>query len=824
MSTQASESEISKAVLDFAAEGTYPDSEGIVAADVPLSALSKELELITQARYQVETEISSLSRDNNFDIDDWISQAKQLHADLERSRLTAREIVKQHENTKPLQLNVQDAAAKVGLVETEIVFNQAVTDTLEEVQGICQQLDATRTLYQEGQITTAIDNLEAIEHAISLDSCFKNTNVRGILSETVSALRHEIVECLRSRWHKYLDLDHKQGRLTISGDILEETKSALDRMGELTAVIEDFRKNLFLAIIDPILLPSSDGYSHGVQVEHSSIVVDQQPTPASVSVVLNRILETLSFVRRSLPERILDSFSESFIPAISSNLISHWLSMAIPTELGGLNDFEATLNCILQFAKSIESLGWHGQEELVSWANQAPRLWLTRRRVDSLDQVRKVLSASRGESRQVKRVEKKQVSEADEVLLDNSTTDDWDAGWDDEKEDEPQKNADEDVSAWGLDDDDDDAGDKKATKSNTAASADDDEAGDAWGWAEDDEEHEAAEEKAQPKNADLAQPSKTKEAGNHANPKEITLREHYTITDVPDSVLQIIQQQISDSEAISTSQSNTLVSSSGAGLLALPTLILAMFKATAPSFYGIKLNAGQMYLYNDSMYLAEQVRQIANDKQLTRLQGDIGALERFGKLAYSKEMQTQRTIVTDLLDGAQGFSQCSEQPFLGECENAVSATVDRVRDVYKEWQPILSHSALLQAIGSLVSTVTDKIIIDIVDLGDISESQSQRLVSFCNQLSKLEELFQPEASDDTETVPMTAVYVRNWLKFQYLINILESSLADIKFLWTEGELSLEFSSEEVIDLIEALFAESDYRRKAIADIKRASRG
>ena len=66
---------------------------------------------------------------------------------------------------------------------------------------------------------------------------------------------------------------------------------------------------------------------------------------------------------------------------------------------------------------------------------------------------------------------------------------------------------------------------------------------------------------------------------------------------------------------------------------------------------------------------------------------------------------------------------------------------------------------------------------------------------------------------------MTAVYVRNWLRFQYLVNILESSLADIKFLWLEGELRLEFSPDEVIDLIKALFAESDYRRKAIAEIR-----
>lgn len=271
------------------------------------------------------------------------------------------------------------------------------------------------------------------------------------------------------------------------------------------------------------------------------------------------------------------------------------------------------------------------------------------------------------------------------------------------------------------------------------------------------------------------------------------------------------------------SHDHTRIISSPAGLLALPTLILAMFKATAPSFYSLKFNAGQMYLYNDSLYLVEQLRTMVEEHKLSRLSSDLDALEKFGKLAYSKEMQTQRTIVTDLLDGAQGFSQCSEQPFLGECENAICATVDRIRDVYKEWQPILSHSALLQSIGSLVASVINKIIIDIEDLGDISEAQSQRLVSFCNQVSQLEDLFMP-ASAEAERVPITAVYVRNWLKFQYLINILESSLADIKFLWTEGELRLEFSADEVVDLIEALFAESDYRRKAIADIRRQSRG
>lgn len=249
-----------------------------------------------------------------------------------------------------------------------------------------------------------------------------------------------------------------------------------------------------------------------------------------------------------------------------------------------------------------------------------------------------------------------------------------------------------------------------------------------------------------------------------------------------------------------------------------------MFKATSSTFYSLKLTSGQMYLYNDSLYLADEIRKLVEEHELSRLQPDVEALEKFGKLAYSKEMQTQRTIVTDLLDGTQGFGQCSEQPFQADCENSVSATVDRIRDVYKEWQPILSHSALLQSVGSLLSTVINKVVIDIEDLGDISEDQSRQLVSFCNQLSKLEDLFIPETHGDAEALPVTAIYVPSWLRFQYMINILESSLADIKFLWLEGELGLEFSAEEVIDLIEALFAESDYRRRAISDIRKAPRG
>ncbi|PYH93754.1 hypothetical protein BO71DRAFT_380908 [Aspergillus ellipticus CBS 707.79] len=827
MSGKASEQDISQSVLDFVTDGSYPDSELIVASEFPVSILSKELELISKAREQVEAEINFLSRENNFDADGWILQAKQLHADIERSRVTAREIVEQHEKTNPLQLRVEDASAKVDLIETEIAFNQAVASALKEVQGLCGQLDDGRAALGEGRIMPAIEVLEATKEAVKQNSHFANTNVLDILLDNISGLRKDIIEAVQNRWNMLLRIDKTEGKMVVSestGNSLEETIAALIQLELFSSTRDKFQRDLMTRVLDPILLPAVTGYSHGLRISESSICLEPQSSETSVSELLDRIVSVLGFLRQYLPSSITDSFSDVFIPTLSSKIIESWLSPAIPTELEGLGQFEKILDHVLKFTKDIETLSWHGQEALVSWVNQAPRLWLARRRVDSLDQVRKILAASQGFTQQVERIEVEKVSESDGALLENATSDDWDAGWEEENEHGSKekrvetKDDEEDVSAWGLEDDD-----TEDHNTEVKQAAEDDDEGDAWGWGDEDEEQPT--DNSESKVEVATKPVNGKGATPHASPREVILKEKYTITDIPNSILSVIRQQVKDSETTSQpTHAHSRVVSSGTGLLALPTLILAMFKATASTFYGLKLQSGQMYLYNDSLYLADQVRNIVEEHQLTRLHPDTEALEKFGKFAYSKEMQTQRTIVTDLLDGAQGFSQCSEQPFLGECENAIGATVDRIRDVFKEWQPILSHSALLQSIGSLVSTVISKMMIEIEDLGDISEPQSQRLVSFCNQVTQLEDLFIPEALDNTERSPMTAVYVRNWLKFQYLINILESSLADIKFLWLEGELGLEFSPEEVVDLVEALFAESDYRRKAIAGIRRASRG
>ena len=232
-----------------------------------------------------------------------------------------------------------------------------------------------------------------------------------------------------------------------------------------------------------------------------------------------------------------------------------------------------------------------------------------------------------------------------------------------------------------------------------------------------------------------------------------------------------------------------------------------------------------MLLYNDSLWVSEQFQNIACMSEVPRLRTDLDAkaLEDFGKVAYSKELEAHRTVLSDLMDGAQGFTDCTEPPHSHECDNAITSTVDRLRYLDSEWRPVLSSSALLQSLGSLLSMVINKMINDVEDMADISEPQCQRLAAFCGRITLLGDLFIPQKGSvgtDETAAPLTAIYTPGWLKFQYLANILESSLADIKFLWIEGELGLEMTDEEVVGLIEALFQDSDHRRRAIADIRR----
>ena len=629
---------------------------------------------------------------------------------------------------------------------------------------------------------------------------------------------------------KSQNTSRRKGVLTIAEPSNITTQSVLEafeRLGALEMATKAIYKNIDRVILEPITSHGLGKHAVSIRVDKGRLDISHVPEEKNVHNVLDSISSALDYLQWNLPESIEAAIASAIIPGLVSTLVTEWLSPCVPLELADMPELEALQTRVSTLAKKLSTSAWPGSQGLLDWVELAPRTWLTRRRMASLDRVRNALALKRGSSRQVERIERQVVSKQDGVFATDGDGDDWNTGWNDDNQigmqDTHSQTEEDDVSAWDFDADDETDQHRTAGRTDIASDGQDDESAEGWGWDEDNPQKNRDSTPAM-KNTNTKKLSRNGTNGDVLQGREVTLRELYTVTDIPDHILDIISKDVQEATDVKDPKYSALKNvSPSSGLLALPTFVLGMFRATAPSYYASSLSNGNMHLYNDCMYIAERLRDASSAPELAKIRSDCDSLEKFAKTAYGREMDVQRTILADLLDGSQGFTSCTQFPYSKQCEDAVKSVVDRIRQVYKEWSPILSHSALLQSIGSLLSKVIEKMIRDVEDMEDITEPESQRLASFCTQISDLGDLFVPaeQPPSEAEAVPLTAVYVSNWLRFQYMANILESSLVDIKYLWTEGELSLEFSADEVIDMIRALFAESPNRRNAIADIRRS---
>ena len=622
----------------------------------------------------------------------------------------------------------------------------------------------------------------------------------------------------------------------------------MSTLGLLRNAISTFCTNFENAILLPRLQCHPDGSARSIMLDRDRLRVSELSTEPILQNLFHDISMVIRFLGEHLPPSVFHDASEILMPNLLCQLKSVWLSSAIPIDMEATEALRTTIQCVIDFGNFLEKQQWPGKAGLMDWVEDIPRFWLAKRRQQLLDRVKSLLTGRPRSARTVERVETQVVSQKEGIFTNAETANEWNAEWSDDEGsvgpnlgsgglDHPgHTERDEDVVAWGLDEFNEGEAQPQEPEPR------DDREEDAWGWGE-----EPSGECSHDAKIALSDPSKQKSNGSFGTtPRtamEITLKESYNITSLPIELLAIITDIVVDAELIQskygngwrfrqpsadveTRHSQSPIASAVMGLLDLPSLVLTMYRAGASISYSLDLS-GNMFLYNDSMWLAERLQKLSEKHAQARLKldADIQALSAFSKRAYGKEMESQRTILSDLLDGAQGFAQCTEPPFAQECDLAITSAVERVRDLHVQWEPILSHSALLQSLGSLLSTLVTKLIIDVEDMSDISEPESQQLAIFCNRVATIENLFLPpiQSQERAEAVvSLTAVYTPGWLKFQYLTNILESSLVDIKFLWEDGELSLEFDVEEVVELVEALFADSEHRRRAIGDMRRVS--
>ncbi|KAI1553402.1 hypothetical protein PtrCC142_000009 [Pyrenophora tritici-repentis] len=848
MPSQVSDAQLGDALLQTVAYKRPPQDEDVASAAVPSSALPKLLEVVHKAREDTKDEVRRLSREAAPDVDGWIAQARKLQDDIKRSQDTAKEIVQQAKAGAEVTARVQDAASKVSLLHSEIAYNESLSQAVEQLRDISTLLDSAQNAAVNGHVIHAINTLEDADGAFKRLGPFTTTRVVGVLKNKEETLKKAIVETVTDSWNGLVSVDNTNHKISLHQSIQREatidintTVEALTKLDLLDNFVNRLSRDLDRIIISPRLSMGADRVMFAFDIQGDDIKRAGSVSQASIESTLKDIDLIAEYLSTRLPPSIAVPLSSKVVPIIASRLVSNQLLPAVPLSTKDIPQFQESLSYVLGLVESLDELGWSGQHRLSEWVDKSAEIWLAKQKEAAISRVQTLFLKKVLEKKTVERVETQVISKGDALHAGGDQEDDWGADWDEEAEtpkEEKESIEEEDMSAWG---EEVEVTIEEPNVEDVKEKPVDTEDGDDWGADWDDEaDTKAVESPSSPQKSAPQMSSKEKSVATKPSAdQEVTLRETYTVTAIPDAIMEIILQVIADVEALnSPGLVKSAISPASGGLYVIPSLLLAMYRATAVMHYSKDI-ASNMLIYNDCQRLSDRLRlflqeQSDKDKNSTLLQhlqpskrlkplleADIKSIDGFGKRAYGREMESQRQIIRDHLEDAQGFQDCTNVPFATVCDDAIATTIDRIGDVKRQWQKVLSHIALLQSLGSLVSAALMKFINDVEDKADIAEDESRKLHGYCVSLATLAQHFQTEDGNG-EVRDMAGIYTPNWFKFQYLSEILDSSLADIKYFWTDGELKLEMEAEEVIGLIEALFAPSEHRRKAIAQIRSTS--
>ncbi|XP_045583707.2 centromere/kinetochore protein zw10 homolog isoform X1 [Procambarus clarkii] len=237
-------------------------------------------------------------------------------------------------------------------------------------------------------------------------------------------------------------------------------------------------------------------------------------------------------------------------------------------------------------------------------------------------------------------------------------------------------------------------------------------------------------------------------------------------------------------------------------------------------------------VHNNSMYLAHHSLLLGHQyknrlpvalRDNTIITVDLSQqLRKMATTTFLKAMQGHRVALIDSLRDSAGFENigCNTSG-VNKAQQGMRQVLHQLQLLHRVWQNVLPHDVYTKAIGTLVGSVVEEVVVRVVGLEDISADAALALITLLNLLKdNIPPLFQVEG--DARTSPGDVIRrVRLWGKFCELIVILGASLRDILDRWADGKgpLAQEFTPDEAKQLIRALFQNTDRRAQVLARIK-----
>ncbi|GAA5914746.1 uncharacterized protein JCM6883_001077 [Sporobolomyces salmoneus] len=265
-------------------------------------------------------------------------------------------------------------------------------------------------------------------------------------------------------------------------------------------------------------------------------------------------------------------------------------------------------------------------------------------------------------------------------------------------------------------------------------------------------------------------------------------------------------------------------SAASAPLLSTFVSLLSLYRATAAVHNSTVLSsvpAIGMQFANDADWIGREVERVWKSKtegqdlsisthQATEVEAAIESTRQLGRDTRQKQIAIQRAALMESLDEAGGFLRTSDDSRYATCERALQQVTHTLQRLALVWKPVMTPTALYTTLGGLVNEVLLRVLDEIEDQTDISEEESIRLNRLCKMLHELESLFDGSSTSVGREVPI-------WFKFVFLSELLEASMADILFLFDHGHL-VDFSPQEIVRLIRALFSDSPLRNRNVEKI------
>ncbi|KAL2133111.1 hypothetical protein VTI74DRAFT_2913 [Chaetomium olivicolor] len=827
--------QLAQALVDFSLKGAFPED---AVSSLPLDAesLPAAIKALADAKAKLQAEIHAINEETAEDVRTWQTNAQLVQDDILRSKALAAEIIKASETPAVSGRVVQEIEAKADFLIRELNYNSQVQEALRGIKTVNQTLDEVEQARDERRILDALHLLERSWKEMDRIGVNRSCHAVKLLDIRAFELKSDVHEVFDHVWNTLIKVDIEGQSVSISNVRADEPMSLEDAVIGLKAYkeVDQRLSRLWQDINSAILVPRMDITRDplpGIHVEDSTLEV-RGSADRSLQSLFADLESVFAFLNQRLPADLADTISATLLPETIHKVTNVWLDSAVPSTLQDMDRFQEVIAEAKDFCARLTALGFSNLGGLQEWTENAPRVWLSKCRAAALDSVRIKLSQGLGAPKQVEKVEKQMVSKSEgEQLVANgavASSDDygWDA-WDDGgnaapeetingDEHKPPEGDDDGTDAWGWGEEE--TAEEHKEEPQEGKPDDEDDPSAAWGWGDDANDEDQG-------------PPKPQAAREEPQTRELVLRETYSITSMPQPVLDLIFSILEDGAALTQDiYAGSPVSTQAAGLFSLPTLALAMFRAISPYYYSPEIG-GNMYLYNDSSYLAEQLSNFAatwktredlhpRAKAMLRLDNDVKSLQSFATRAYTNELSLQKTVLRDLLGGEQNLIQQDRTAA------AVAPAVSHVRSLAAAWENILSRSVWQQAVGGLVDAVAVKIIGDVMDLPSIGQDEAYDIAKMIASVEELDDLFLPSrlqgkkgAKKEEGEVPITAQFAGNWLRLKYLSEVLQSNLRDVRFLWVEGELSLYFTAEEVVDLVLVSFEDNVRTREVIREIR-----